>query len=33
MEQALAGNQGIAKPESEWTVNVYPGGFSVRFDF
>jgi hypothetical protein len=32
-EQGMTGNQGIAKPESEWTVNVYPGGFSVRFDF
>jgi len=32
-EQAMAGNQGAARPESEWTVNVYPGGFSVRFDF
>ena len=23
----------VAKPESEWTVNVCPGGFSVRLDF
>ena len=21
------------KPEGEWTVNVYPGGFAIRFDF
>jgi len=32
-EQALEGNQGAARPESEWTLNVYPGGFSVRLDF
>lgn len=32
-EQAVGGGQAVAKPESEWTVNVYPGGFSVRLDF
>ncbi len=32
-EQAMAGNQGADRPESEWTVNVHPGGFSVRLDF
>lgn len=32
-EQAMTGNPGAAKPESEWTVNVHPGGFLVRLDF
>lgn len=22
-----------ARPDSEWTVSIYPGGFSVRYDF
>lgn len=32
-EQVPGGNPGAAKPESGWTVNVHPGGFSVRLDF
>ncbi len=32
-EQGLGGDRGFIRPESEWTVNVYPGGFSVRLDF
>jgi len=32
-EQSPEGDQGAAKPESQWNVNVYPGGFSVRLDF
>jgi hypothetical protein len=33
MEQGVKGEPVAPRPESGWTVNACPGGFSVRFDF